>query len=347
MPLFTGRLHILKPNPLPRALNTQVRFTAPGVAELVHSELPVCGPDQLLVRAVSSLISPGTERAFLLGLENTARRYPMGAGYSMVAEVIEVGAAVSGWAQGDRLAAPITHQRIAAIQPQICSPVPDNLASEDACFVFMAAIALQGIRKARIELGESVATLGAGIIGLLAMQWAKLNGAVPSLTLDVDETRLELALELGADAALQMKGDYLERVRNLCDGGKPQVVVDATGHPAAVTSAFDIIDYHGRLVLLGSTRGNTPDVNFYRDVHKTGLTLIGAHNSVRPAADSSPGYWTLADDQSLVLRCLATGRIRVDGLTTHRFSWEDAPAAYGELVEWNPQTLGLILNWSD
>ena len=328
-------------------MNTKVQFTAPGVAELVHSELPVCGPDRLLVRAIASLVSPGTERAFLLGLENTARSYPMGAGYSMVAEVIEVGADVSGWAEGDRVAVPIRHQRIAAVRPEDCTPVPDSLSSEQACFFHMAAIALQGVRKARIELGEGVATLGAGIIGLLAMQWAKLNGAVPSLTLDVDDARLSLARELGADDALQMRGDYLERVADLCTGGKPQVVVDATGHPAAVTSAFDVIARHGRLVLLGSTRGNTPDVNFYRDVHKTGLTLIGAHNSVRPAADSSPGYWTLADDHRLALRCLAAGRLRVARLITHRFAWEDAPAAYTELTAWNPETLGLILNWTD
>lgn len=328
-------------------MNTQVRFTAPGVAELVHSELPVCAPNQLLVRAIASLISPGTERAFLLGLENTAQSFPMGAGYSMVAEVVEVGANVSGWTEGDRLAVPIEHQRIAAVRPEQCMPVPDDLTSEQACFFHMAAIALQGVRKARIELGEGVATLGAGIIGLLAMQWAKLNGAMPSLTLDVDDTRLTLAQELGADAALQMQGDYLDRIAALCDGGKPQVVVDATGHPAAVTSAFDMIAHHGRLVLLGSTRGNTPDVNFYRDVHKTGLTLIGAHNSVRPATDSSPGYWTTADDHRLALRCLASGRLRVAPLITRRFAWEDAPVAYAELTAWNPETLGLLLAWAD
>ena len=336
-----------RPNQVRRILNTEVQFTAPGVAELVHSDLPVCRPDRLLVRAIASLVSPGTERAFLLGLENTARSYPMGAGYSMVAEVVEVGADVSGWTEGDRLAAPIRHQRIAVVRPEDCTPVPDGLDSEQACFFYMAAIALQGVRKARIELGEGVATLGAGIIGLLAMQWAKLNGAMPSLMLDVDGTRLELARELGADAALQMQDDYLDRIAALCDGGKPQVVVDATGHPAAVTSAFDIIAHHGRLVLLGSTRGNTPDVNFYRDVHKTGLTLIGAHNSVRPAADSAPGYWTMADDHRLVLRSLTSGRLRVAGLATHRFTWEDAPAAYAELTAWNPETLGLILNWAD
>lgn len=328
-------------------MNTEVVFTAPGQVELIHSELPVCQPDQLLIRTQTSLISPGTERAFLLGLDNTTRRYPMGAGYSAVGEILECGAGTKDWEVGQRVAVPISHQRIAAVSPAQCHRVPDDLSNEEASFFHLAAIALQGIRKARIELGEGVAVLGAGIVGLLAMQWARLNGAVPALTLDVSDIRLPLARMLGADEALQMTGDYLDRVRRLCGNGLPQVVVDATGHPAAVTAAFGIIRPRGRLILLGSTRGNTPDVNFYRDVHKTGLTLIGAHNSVRPALEDTPGYWTLASDHELALRCLAARRLQVAPLVTHRFAWEDAPAAYDELKRSDPTTLGLVLQWAD
>lgn len=327
--------------------NTQVNFVAPGVVELTAAELPVCQPDQLLIRTLKSLVSPGTERAFLMGMENTTQQYPMGAGYSTIGEVVECGCDTTGWEVGERIAVPIPHQRIAAVRPAHCHKVPADLSSEEATFFHMAAIALQGIRKARIELGEGVAVLGAGIIGLLAMQWARLHGAVPALTLDVDDTRLPLARQLGADDALQMEGDFMDRVIQLCGNDKPQILVDATGHPAAVTAAFNIIRPHGRLVLLGSTRGNTPDVNFYRDVHKTGLTLIGAHNSVRPGHDDAPGYWTLASDHDLALRCLATRRLTVAPLVTHRYAWEDAPAAYAELQLSKPTTLGLMLEWDN
>ncbi len=327
-------------------MNTQVRFAAPGKVELTPTALPLCRPDQLLVRTLHSLISPGTERAFLMGMENTSQQYPMGAGYSAVAEIVECGADTHAWQVGQRVATPIQHQRLAAVAAARCHLLPDNLDSRSATFFHLGAIALQGIRKARIELGEGVAILGAGIVGLLALQWARLNGALPALTLDVQDTRLPLAERLGADAALPMTGDYIVQIQKLCSGSKPQVVVDATGYPAAVTSAFDIIAPCGRLILLGSTRGNTPDVNFYRDVHKTGLTLIGAHNSVRPAQDRRPGLWPLWEDEALALRCLATGRLQVDSLVSHTFSWEDAPAAYAELKAARLSTLGIMLEWA-
>ncbi len=328
-------------------LNTQVNFVAPGQVELTAAKLPVCQPDQLLIRTLKSLVSPGTERAFLMGMENTTQQYPMGAGYSTIGEIVECGSETTGWQVGERIAVPIRHQRIAAVRPEHCCKVPANLSSEEATFFFVAAVALQGIRKARIELGEGVAVLGAGIIGLLAMQWARLNGAIPALTLDVDGTRLPLARQLGADDALVMEGNFMDRVLQLCGDDKPQIVVDATGHPAAVTAAFDVIRPHGRLVLLGSTRGNTPEVNFYRDVHRTGLTLIGAHDSVRPRIDDSPGYWTHASDHDLALHCMATQRLKVAPLVTHRYAWEDAPAAYEELKLANPNTLGLVLEWDN
>lgn len=327
-------------------MNTQVMFTAPGEVELVSAKMPVCQPHQLLIRTLCTLISPGTERAFLMGMDNTTQTYPMGAGYSTVAEVIECGSETSGWQVGQRVAIPIQHQRLAAVSANRCHLVPDNLGSQPASFFFLGAIALQGVRKARIELGEGVAILGAGIVGLLAMQWAKLNGAMPALTLDVAGERLPLAMQLGADAAIQMTGEYVTEIVEVCGGSKPAVVIDATGHPAAVTSAFDIIEPFGRLVLLGSTRGNTPDVNFYRDVHKTGLTLIGAHNSMRPELDRKPGLWPIKDDEALALRCLASGRLQVDPLVSHSFSWEDAPAAYAELKESRLSTLGIMLEWA-
>ena len=327
-------------------MNTQVWFTAPGEVKLVSTEMPVCQSDQLLVRTLYSLISPGTERAFLMGMDNTTQKYPMGAGYSTVAEIIECGSDTCDWQVGQRIAIPIQHQRLAAVPAARCHLLPDNLDSRAAAFFYMGAIALQGIRKARIELGEGVAVLGAGIVGLLAMQWARLNGAIPALTLDVQDTRLALAEQLGADAALHMTRDYMTQVQELCGGSKPEVVVDATGHPAAVTSAFDIIAPCGRLVLLGSTRGNTPDVNFYRDVHKTGLTLIGAHNSIRPEQERRPGLWPILEDEALALHCLAAGRLRVDPLVSHIFSWEDAPAAYAELKAAKGATLGIMLEWA-
>ena len=82
------------------------------------------------------------------------------------------------------------------------------------------------------------------------------------------------------------------------------------------------------------------------EVSEKGLTVLGAHNSVRPPHDSSPGFWTTSDDVRTVLRLLAGGRLNVDALTSERFDCRDAPRAYehqgfSRLLRWKPRTPAL------
>ena len=98
--------------------------------------------------------------------------------------------------------------------------------------------------------------------------------------------------------------------------------------------------------MLASTRGETPKVNFYRDVHKKGLILYGAHNSIRPRQESSPNFWTSEDDGRLMLSLIAKGRFNVTPLISHRVPGHDAPKAYQLLMEWNPELLGVVLQWN-
>jgi len=122
------------------------------------------------------------------------------------------------------------------------------------------------------------------------------------------------------------------------------VVIEATGHPEPVDTALHIARPGGRVVLLGSTRGAN-QVNFYREVHRKGLSVIGAHNSARPARESRPGVWTWAEDCRTVLALLRRGRLRVEPLITHRFPVGEAATAYKLLKEWDPGFLGVILQW--
>ena len=125
------------------------------------------------------------------------------------------------------------------------------------------------------------------------------------------------------------------------------VVIEATGHPPVVNTAFQLAAWRGRVVLLASTRGETERVNFYRDVHGKGLTVLGAHNSVRPRHDSSPNFWTLRDDWELSLQLIAHGRVVVAPLITHRMPGIQATEAYQLLMDWDPNLLGVVLNWED
>ena len=132
---------------------------------------------QVLLRALNTLISPGTERAFFLKLSNTNPDFPFSPGYSFVGEVIAAGDEVASLQAGDRVVCRAAHQSHALVAAVDCLRVPAQVADEEAAFFALLAIAMQGVRKARIELGESVAVLGAGIVGILAMRLAQLSGA--------------------------------------------------------------------------------------------------------------------------------------------------------------------------
>ena len=312
-------------------------------------ELPPIGDDEVLVATECTLISPGTERAFLLGLPNAQGRYPSRPGYSNIGTVIEVGKSVTNCQVGERVASTQGHTSHFVTSPnRLLKVASTDVPAEEAVFFNLGAIALQGIRKARIELGEATMVLGQGLIGLLATQLAKLSGATPLIAADLTDSRLEISKSMGADYALNPEDtNFSEQLGDVTKGDGPSVVIEATGHPDAISTALDIAGWGARVVLLASTRGETPKVNFYRDVHKKGLILYGAHNSIRPRQESSPNFWTLEDDSLLLLTLIAGKRFDVVPLISHRVPGEEAPKAYQLLMEWNPGLLGVVLQWNN
>ena len=311
-------------------------------------EIHAIKDDEVLVASECTLISPGTERAFLLGLPNAQGSYPTRPGYSNIGKVVEVGKNVSGIAIDDRVASTIGHTSHAITSPNRLIKVAstDALAAE-LVFFNLSAIALQGVRKARIELGETTLVLGQGLIGLLALQLSKLSGAFPLLAADLTDSRLELAKSNGADHTLNPEdNDFTRQLNDVTMGKGPSIVIEATGHPDAISTAMKVAGSGARVVLLASTRGETPKVNFYRDVHKKGLMLYGAHNSIRPRQESSPNFWTSDDDCRLMLSLISHKRFDVVPLISHKVPGPEAPKAYQLLMEWHPGLLGVVLQWN-
>ena len=316
--------------------------------EIETFELPTIGDNDVLVATECTLISPGTERAFLLGLPNAQGRYPSRPGYSNIGKVIEIGKNVTGYTVGERVASTQGHTSHFVTSPsRLIKAESSDTPAEEAVFFNLSAIALQGIRKARIELGEPTLVLGQGLIGLLALQLSKLSGAVPVIAADLTDSRLEFAKRVGADYTLNPEdADFTEQLTRATKGKGPTVVIEATGHPDAINTALDAAGWGARVVLLASTRGETPSVNFYRDVHKKGLILYGAHNSIRPRQESSPNFWTSEDDARLMLSLIAQKRFIVAPLISHRLPGHEASEAYQLLMEWNPELLGVVLQWN-
>ena len=326
----------------------RVVWSSRAKVEIETFELPPIGDNDVLVATECTLISPGTERAFLLGLPNAQGRYPSHPGYSNIGKVIEIGKNVTGYTEGERVASTQGHTSHFVTSPsRLLKVESSDMPAEEAVFFNLSAIALQGVRKARIELGEPTLVLGQGLIGLLALQLSKLSGAVPVIAADLTDSRLEFSKNVGADYTLNPEdADFTKQLTNAARGNKPTVVIEATGHPDAINTALDVAGWGARVVLLASTRGETPSVNFYRDVHKKGLILYGAHNSIRPRQESSPNFWTSEDDSRLMLSLIAEKRFIVAPLISHRVPGNEAPKAYQLLIEWNPKLLGVVLQWN-
>lgn len=317
-----------------------------GVAAVESFDLPSLKETEVLIETRATLISQGTERAFFLGAPNAVCEFPVhGPGYSNVGEILQVGSRVEGLRVGQRVVSSTGHSSHVIAEAAVCAPVADNVADEDAVFFNLITITLQAVRKARIELGEPVVVLGAGMIGLFAAQLARLHGALPVIAVDKDRERVEFARRYGAEFALVSDDSLAGAVSRASAPRGPAVVIEATGIPAVIGQAIQMARRFGRVIILGSTRGDVNGLNFYRDVHYKGLTIIGAHNSTRPQQDSSPGFWTMRDDWQTALKLLELKRLDVRPLITHRFSWKDATKPYEILARGDATAQGMVLNW--
>ncbi len=303
-------------------------------------------PDQVLVRTESSLISPGTETAFLMALPNTPKKFPMYPGYSNAGIIVATGSDASTFKPGERVVSRSNHATHVTVKEDRTLRIPDTMSFDDASFFALSSIAMQGIRKAHIELGESVVVLGQGLVGNLALQLAKLGGGMPVIGIDMFDNRLETSQKCGADLTFNPSQVSLEEaVRNATDGKGADVVVESTGNPQAVSTAIDLAGKYGRVILLGSTRGTT-EVNFYSGVHRKGISVIGAHESLRPLHESAHGQWTQKDDSALALRLISKGLLKVRELVSEKISFRKADEAYKKLVESKHQVIGVILDWN-
>lgn len=324
----------------------RVVASARGRVELEAFRLPPPAPDQVLIETSHTAISPGTELAFLHHLAGTPGDYPLALGYSGCGRVLDVGAAVTTLERGRRVACNLPHASHGLIAAADCHPLPDDLDDVAASAFRLASIALQGVRKAEVELGSRVAVVGLGPIGVLAGGLAGASGALQVVGVDPLDWRRRLALDVGFDAVAASAEEAAPLVSPVGghDGGFDSVI-EASGAPDAVPLAFRLAARRGRVVLLGSTRGLSDGVDFYRDVHRRGLTVVGAHERNRAPSDDLHARIERHDD-ALALALMAAGRLRLHPLVSEVLPAADAATAYARLADRAERLMLVALRWS-
>ena len=319
--------------------------------EIDENALP---EDHILVKTLYSAVSAGTECAWITGKSNNAlQHFPFYPGYSAVGKVIRVGKEVKNFAVGDLAIAPWGGHRSHIIRP--AAPVwfgahkitDTGIGLTEASFAHIATFPLLGVRRLMIQMGESVMVAGLGILGQIAVQAAKYSGAVPVFGCDFSPERRSLALKIGADAVFDPRDpDFVEKLCAANGGKKVDAVVEVTGKASALKQALGYTAKMGRISLLGCSRVPDCPIDFYRDVHLPGITLIGAHTSNRPANESRPGEWSEHDDYEVILKFLASGRFDFSSLIRRIVSPADCTVLYDTLLHDPDPPMGIVFDWN-
>ncbi len=312
-----------------------------GRIGLIEEEMPAPGPDEALLQALYSTISPGTELAWLNHMENTPGIYPYTPGYSACCKVLEIGSNVTNIAVGDTVCVHMRHRSYAIVPAMKCNVVPEGIDPKEASAFRLASISLQGVRKADIEIGDQVAVIGLGAIGNYAAQLSHVAGAARVSCFDFVDWRRDLAKECG-----------LTHVEANCDGeeyeSKFDVVFEATGVPSVINTALRMVKPLGRVILLGSTRGLTDGVNFYRDVHRKGVTVVGAHevHRAKDVEDRFGHFRSNKEDEAVILNLLQEKRISLEPLISELVNPENAQSIYDRLLDRKEKLLLATFDWT-
>lgn len=301
----------------------------------------VTGPKEghVLIQTAYTSISAGTERMLLDGrMPHPALSFPLVPGYETVGKVIKLGKKapeelLDKWVyvggarcfKGVNAAWGGQSQYICAESDRIV--VLDGISPDVGVILALGATAMHGVRVAGVGENDDVLVLGQGIVGQLAARMAKQAGARRVIVLDRITSRLAVS---EADQIIDVSRESLEEVM---EEQKINAIIEATGSMQVLTSALPLLADHGRVLLLG----------YYDRVEVPYAPLF-----LREARMLVAREWESGPDGDLprTRDLIASGKLNVDGLLTHRVPLDRIQAAYRLALE-DPACLKIVVEWPD
>jgi 2-desacetyl-2-hydroxyethyl bacteriochlorophyllide A dehydrogenase len=328
-----------------------VWFAGRGRAEVRDEPLPAVGAGEIQVRAELSAISQGTELLVYRGqvppetaldLPTLAGSFafPIKYGYASVGTVLAAGRDVAEVRAGDRVFCLHPHQTAYVVPSALAWRLPDDLSPEHGVFAANVETALNVLLDTPVRLGERVLVLGQGTVGLLIGLLARRNGAGRVVVLDQIERRRALALELGADAALDPTTALPDALSEL-GGGRPDLVYEASGSPAALQTAVDAVADEGTVTVC-SWYGTKPVSLLLGERFHRGRIRLRSSQVGRIAPELG-ARWDAGRRRAAVLELLAA--LPLERLISHRFAFEEAPEAYALVAGRVEETVQVVLTY--
>jgi L-iditol 2-dehydrogenase len=328
--------------------------------ELVRMAEPEIGPDDVLVRVRACGICGSDVHGFD---GSTGRRIPpLVMGHEAGGEVVRAGENVSDLRAGDRVTfdstvycgrcfycargdvnlcdnrqvlgvSPGTYRRHGAFAEYVAVPrrivyrLPGELSFEHAALIEVVSVAVHSVNLTPVRLGDTAVVVGSGMIGLVAVQAARLAGCARVVAVDIDEKRLATARELGATDTLAADSGTVRKVQDLTEGRGADVVFECVGMEEPVRTAIGCVRKGGAVTLVGNL---APRIGFpLQEVVTRQVRVQGscASNGEYPAA----------------IALLAAGAIQVEPLISAVAPLAEGPAWFDRLYRREPNLMKVIL----
>jgi predicted dehydrogenase len=358
---------------------------------IVLEEIPVPSPatGAILIRTSRTLISSGTERMLLefgragwlqkirqqpekvhqvLGkvrtdgllatLEAVRSKLdqPIPLGYCNVGRVVEAGAGAAEFNAGDRVVSNGSHAEFVAVGRNLCARVPEAVGDDEAVFAPLAAIAMQGLRLAGPEIGESVCVIGLGLVGLIAVQLLRANGC-RVLGVDPDPAKAALARRFGADIVDLAAGEDVLQIAERFSAGRgidAVLIAAATDSDEPVQTAARMCRQRGRIVLIGVAGLALNRADFYKKEISFQVSCSygpGRHDEAYESRGIDYPFglvrWTEQRNFEAALQLMESKQLDMAPLISHRFAFDAAPAAYDLLADRTQASLGIVLDYRE
>ena len=283
---------------------------------------------------------------------------PMGLGYSTAGVIVALGKNMQGFKVGQRVACAgggyATHAEYNVVPRNLLTPLPKNVDFESASFTTLGAIALHGFRLADPQLGENVAVIGLGLLGLLTIQLAAAAGC-NVLGIDIDSKRVKLASSLGIRAVSRSQAEATAQAFTANRGFDSVIICADTSSNDPVELAGVIARDRAKVVATGAVGLNFPRKIYYeKEISFINSRSYGPGrydlNYEENGQDYPIGYvrWTEGRNFQAVVDLMAGGKLKVESLISHRFEIEEGVKAYEVITGKKKEPfLGVLLKYPE
>ena len=352
------------PVPTPRAgmalVKTEASLVSAGTERMVveFAEKSLVGKARSRPDLLRQVIDKAKREGLLVTVRTAFDRLdqPMALGYSSAGTIVELGEDMRGFKVGQRVACAgggyAVHAEYAVVPRNLLTPLPETVDFESAAFTTLGAIALHGFRLAEPQIGEAVAVIGMGLLGLLTGQIAAAAGC-HVLGIDIDPERIALASSLGLQACPRDQAEATAQAFTANRGFDVVLICADTPSNDPVELAGTIARDRGRVVATGAVGLDFPRKLYYeKEISFINSRSYGPGRYDAAYEEGGKDYpigyvrWTEGRNFEAVVDLLANGKLKVGPLITHRFPIEKATEAYAVITGKKDEPfLGVLLTY--